>query len=146
MANGFSAPVAPSFDHYQKIAAEYRASIIRCREAIDQLRACEAEFKAIASTCGEGTALAESTSDFRLEHEIALLSQREAQVFGLIGNGLTTQQIAKHLNITGSTVETYRERLKTKLDLESGAALIRHAVLWVSRRSSQSEQIPSVRK
>lgn len=142
METNASAP-AHSFDKYQKIAAEYRDCIVRAQQAIDQLRACEEEFKAIAATCADGQALSESVTDFRIEQEIALLSQREAQVFGLIGGGLTTQQISHQLDITTSTVETYRERLKSKLGIDSAPALIRQAVLWVSRKSQQSEQLQS---
>jgi len=143
MTDDFRAPTAHSFDNYQKIAAEYRACIVRCQQAIDQLRACEDEFKVIATICAEGQALSESTSDLQIEQEIARLSQREVQVFGLIGSGLTTPQIGQRLNISISTVETYRERLKSKLGLDNGAALIRQAVLWISRKSSQSEQLRS---
>jgi DNA-binding CsgD family transcriptional regulator len=134
MANSVAAPSAPSFDTYQKIAAEYRACVLRCQQAIDQLRACEDQFKAVAAACGNGQALTETAvSDFQIEQEIARLSEREAQVFGLIGGGLTTDEISLRLNIATSTVETYRERLKSKLGLEHGAALIRQAVLWVNR-------------
>jgi DNA-binding NarL/FixJ family response regulator len=135
---------ASTYNKYQQLASDYRACIIRCQQAIDQLRACEDEFKAIATVCADGRALSESTPDFQIEQEIARLSQREAQVFGLIGAGLTTQQIGQHLNITTSTVETYRERLKSKLNLDSGSALIRQAVLWVSR--STPESIESVQE
>ena len=133
MANSFAVPSAPSFDTYQKIAAEYRACVVRCQQAIDQLRACEDQFKAVAVACGDGQSLTETVSDFQIEQEIARLSEREAQVFGLIGAGLTTDEISQRLNIATSTVETYRERLKSKLGLEHGAGLIRQAVLWVNR-------------
>jgi DNA-binding NarL/FixJ family response regulator len=60
------------------------------------------------------------------------LSGRELQIFTLIGQGRTTPQIANELHLAVSTVETYRERLKTKLDLGSGAELTRHAILWAT--------------
>jgi DNA-binding NarL/FixJ family response regulator len=59
------------------------------------------------------------------------LSSRELEILNLIGRGRTTHQIARELNIAVSTVETYRERLKTKLNLSSGAELTRHAILCV---------------
>jgi DNA-binding NarL/FixJ family response regulator len=59
------------------------------------------------------------------------LSGRELQIFTLIGQGRTTHEIAKELHLAVSTVETYRERLKTKLGLSSGAELTRQAILWV---------------
>jgi DNA-binding NarL/FixJ family response regulator len=58
------------------------------------------------------------------------LSSRELEVFVSIGRGLTTHEIANRLDIAESTVETYRERLKTKLQINSGSALIRCAILW----------------
>lgn len=59
------------------------------------------------------------------------LSDRELEIFRLIGNGRATRQIATELHISTSTVETYRERLKTKLGLKNGAELTRHAMQWV---------------
>src|SRR5690349_484950 len=59
------------------------------------------------------------------------LSGRELQIFTLIGQGRSTHQIADELNLAVSTVETYRERLKSKLNLTTGAELTRHAILWL---------------
>ena len=59
------------------------------------------------------------------------LSDRELEVFRLIGDGLETQQIAVQLNVSPKTVETYRFRIKEKLSLEDGKALLRRAILWV---------------
>jgi DNA-binding NarL/FixJ family response regulator len=75
---------------------------------------------------------------------IAGLSDREFEVFTLIGGGLTSAAIASHLNIAVSTVETYRERLKDKLELKSAHELSRSAILWAHRRSVNSE--PHVEK
>jgi DNA-binding NarL/FixJ family response regulator len=63
---------------------------------------------------------------------IEQLSARERQVLELVGQGLPTTQIAAQLQLAASTVETYRERLKTKLHLHSGLELIRYAVLWLA--------------
>jgi DNA-binding NarL/FixJ family response regulator len=63
------------------------------------------------------------------------LSGRELQIFTLIGQGRTTHQIADSLKLAVSTVETYRERLKSKLKLASGAELTRHAILWLMQNS-----------
>jgi len=63
---------------------------------------------------------------------VAELSSRELEVFVLIGRGLTTHEIANRLDIAESTVETYRERLKTKLKINSGSALTRCAILWTA--------------
>jgi DNA-binding NarL/FixJ family response regulator len=58
------------------------------------------------------------------------LSTRELQIFTLIGQGETTQKIARQLYLAPSTVETYRERIKNKLNLANGAELTRKAILW----------------
>jgi DNA-binding NarL/FixJ family response regulator len=62
------------------------------------------------------------------------LSGRELEVFTLIGGDLTSAQIADRLQLAVSTIETYRERLKDKLHLSSGAELTRSTILWVQRR------------
>jgi DNA-binding NarL/FixJ family response regulator len=63
------------------------------------------------------------------------LSGRELVILSLIGQGNSTNQIAGELHLAVSTVETYRERIKTKLGLASSAELIRHAVLWVMQNA-----------
>jgi len=59
------------------------------------------------------------------------LSDRELEVFGLLGRGLTTREIAEQLHLSVKTIETYREHIKSKLSLETSAELTRHAVQWV---------------
>jgi DNA-binding NarL/FixJ family response regulator len=58
------------------------------------------------------------------------LSDREMEVFQLIGNGYSTRQIAQKLNLSSKTIDSYREHLKLKLNLASGAELVRHAIQW----------------
>jgi len=58
------------------------------------------------------------------------LSDRELTVFGMIGQGMSTRQIAKKLFLSIKTVETYREHIKTKLNLASGTELTHHAMRW----------------
>jgi DNA-binding NarL/FixJ family response regulator len=62
---------------------------------------------------------------------IDTLSDRELEVFRLIGQGVKTQEIAAQLHLSIKTVETYRERIREKLDLKDGAELARCAVQWV---------------
>ena len=62
---------------------------------------------------------------------IETLSDRELEVFEMIGQGLTTRQIAQKLDLSPKTVETYRENIKSKLSLANGTALTRHAVQWL---------------
>jgi DNA-binding NarL/FixJ family response regulator len=59
------------------------------------------------------------------------LSDRELEVFGMIGRGLTTRSIAARLHLSPRTVDTYRERLKIKLSLANSAELHYRAVQWV---------------
>ena len=59
------------------------------------------------------------------------LSDREIEVFQMIGNGLGTKQIAVKLELSRKTVETYREHIKAKLNLANGTELTRHAIQWV---------------
>lgn len=58
------------------------------------------------------------------------LSDRELDVFERIGQGMGTRDIAGQLNLSVKTVETHRERIKTKLDIRTGPELITHAVRW----------------
>ena len=62
---------------------------------------------------------------------IEALSDRELEVFELIGRGFTTRQIASKLFLSPKTVETYRESIKTKLELANSTQLVRTAVRWV---------------
>jgi len=59
------------------------------------------------------------------------LSDREMEVFQLIGNGFGTREIAERLNLSVKTIDSYREHLKLKLKLESGTDLLRHAIQWM---------------
>lgn len=68
------------------------------------------------------------------------LSDRELEVFEQIGKGETTRQIAQKLKLSPKTVETYRENIKHKLNLENATALTRHAVQWVLEKN----EIPCV--
>jgi DNA-binding NarL/FixJ family response regulator len=58
------------------------------------------------------------------------LSNRELEVFWLIGQGLSTTEIAERLTISVKTVETHREKIKRKLGLSSAGELMRYAVQW----------------
>lgn len=65
------------------------------------------------------------------ETPISTLSERELDVFRRIGNGHSTTQIATELHISPKTVETYRDRIRAKLNINGGPELTRVAVLWV---------------
>ena len=63
------------------------------------------------------------------------LSDREFEVFRWIGHGLTTREIADRLHLSVKTVETYRQRIRQKLDLRNGAELAHRASQWVLEES-----------
>lgn len=58
------------------------------------------------------------------------LTDRELQVFEMIGSGRSTRQISASLHIDVSTVETYRARIKEKLNLKDSLALLQYAIRW----------------
>lgn len=59
------------------------------------------------------------------------LTDRELEIFELVGNGLPTREISKRLHISTKTVDSHREHIKSKLKLESAAELLKHAIQWV---------------
>lgn len=71
-------------------------------------------------------------SDF--QHSVLLLTDRELQVFELIGKGHNTRQIAEFLTIDGKTIETYRARIKEKLGFKDAPELLQRAIAWVHHR------------
>jgi DNA-binding NarL/FixJ family response regulator len=74
---------------------------------------------------------------------IETLSNREIEVFEMIGKGMATKQIAAKLGLSPKTIETYREHIKQKLNLANSTELTRNAVQWVleqGRSPSSDEQ------
>ncbi len=63
------------------------------------------------------------------------LSDRELEVFRLIGQGRSTRQIAEELHLSVKTIETYRAHIKEKLHLANANELVRQAVQWYERLS-----------
>lgn len=59
------------------------------------------------------------------------LSDREFEVFDLIGQGLETRQIAQKLHLSVKTIDTHRDHMKRKLNLGSTTELLKYAVQWV---------------
>jgi len=62
---------------------------------------------------------------------VELLSDRELQVFKLLGSGLSTRQVSEQLHVSMKTVEAYRANIKEKLKFKSSAELVQHAIHWV---------------
>ena len=88
--------------------------IFLCEETAEQL---------LASAVGRGKHLTASG--------VESLSDRELEVFRLIGQGLTTSQIARHLHRSVNTVESHREKIKDKLALKTAGELNLAAVQWM---------------
>jgi DNA-binding NarL/FixJ family response regulator len=63
------------------------------------------------------------------------LTNRELEVFRLIGRGYATRQIAEELHLSVKTVETYQAHIKEKLSLKHAHELVQHAVQWASNQS-----------
>jgi DNA-binding NarL/FixJ family response regulator len=61
---------------------------------------------------------------------VADLTDRELEVFRLIGEGHSTRQIAEQLHISVKTVESYQAHIKEKLSLRSARELVQHAIQW----------------
>ena len=68
--------------------------------------------------------------------DVELLSDRELEVFQLLGQGYGTRQVAEMLHISPKTVESYRANIKEKLHLRNAAELVQTAVQWVQASRS----------
>ena len=71
------------------------------------------------------------TGDGNELQPVQRLSDRELEVFQLIGQGYSTRKIAEALHLSIKTIESYRANIKNKLDLQNAAELMQHAVKWV---------------
>jgi DNA-binding NarL/FixJ family response regulator len=61
------------------------------------------------------------------------LTDRELEVFEMVGRGRSTAAIAEHLGVSVKTIETYRSNIKSKLNLKDATDLIRFAATWTER-------------
>lgn len=68
-------------------------------------------------------------------YTIEKLSDRELQIFDLLGQGYGSRQSAEYLGLDVKTIETYRSRLKEKLDLKDASELLQRAIAWRQERS-----------
>jgi DNA-binding NarL/FixJ family response regulator len=62
------------------------------------------------------------------------LSDRELEVFEMLGRGKPTRQIAEELNLTIPTIHSFRNRIKEKLQLKNATEMMLHAMQWVRER------------
>jgi DNA-binding NarL/FixJ family response regulator len=67
---------------------------------------------------------------------IEMLSDRELEVFRLLGQGKGVRQIGEELSVTIPTVNSFRNRIKEKLQLKSSTEVMLHAIQWVRDQSA----------
>ena len=68
---------------------------------------------------------------------IGKLSDREFEVFQLIGQGKSTREVASQLHLSPKTVDVHRSNIKQKLELKDATALVRHAVRWIESQDGR---------
>lgn len=92
---------------------------------------------AIRAVVGGGTYLSPALAQrmFRVPTPRVLLSQREQEILVLLGQGQSSKQIARTLDVGVRTVETHRQNIRRKLDLAGQAELIKYAVEHTGRDS-----------
>ena len=67
---------------------------------------------------------------------VETLSDRELEVFRMLGQGKGVRQIADELRVTIATVNSFRNRIKEKLDLKTSTEVMLHAIQWVQGRGA----------
>lgn len=72
---------------------------------------------------------------------VTALTERELEVFALIGGGVSTREIAERLVLSMKTVDAHRRHMREKLNLRSTNELMRYAAQWVSARASKGEAV-----
>ncbi len=70
------------------------------------------------------------SSDQELSPE-SVLTDRELEIFMMIGNGIGTKEIARRLNLSLNTIETHRRHIKEKMQFKDLNELVKYAVQWV---------------
>lgn len=68
------------------------------------------------------------------------LSNRELQVFELVGVGFDSRRIAEAIRLDISTVDTYRARIKDKLELQNASEFLQGAIAWVHSRPTPADK------
>jgi DNA-binding NarL/FixJ family response regulator len=105
-------------------ATEKVVTAIRCVLAGEVYVSSGMAAKMVSKFVGGGTRAAGSPADS--------LSDRELEVFRMIGEGFSTREMAEKLHLSIKTVETYRAHIKDKLGLEDANELLRSAIRWVN--------------
>ena len=147
-ALGIALPVLILSMHEEKLYAE---RVIRAggRGYISKQEAPAEVVKAIRNVLAGGLYVSERVSSGivgRLAHHadaagpegVEALSDREIEVFLLIGQGLNSREISNRIHLGQSTVDTYRQRIKEKMGLKHAAELYQRAVQWVAERGMKT--------
>ena len=132
--------------HDEALYAE-RAVRAGAKGYVMKLEAGDTIVKAVRHVLRGGIYLSEDLKDRMLfgaavgrkapaQSPVEVLSDRELEVFELTGRGLPTREISERLHLSVKTVESFRARIKTKLNLGSGTELLQHAVQWVDMEKS----------
>src|ERR1700723_1265531 len=111
--------------HDESIYAE-RSLRARANGYIMKAEATEKVLVAVRRILGGDIYVSGGSAD--VNSRLAALSDRELEVFRLIGEGNSTRQIAEKLHLSVKTVETYQAHIKEKLSLHSGRELVQHAI------------------
>ena len=75
-----------------------------------------------------------------------VLTDRELEVFHLLGQGLMTKEIAHSLQVSAKTIQTYRNNIKQKLNIQNAAELIHQATLWAHNEHLPAGKSPKGRE
>lgn len=127
--------------HDESLYAE-RAIRAGARGYVMKLEASDVIVKAVRHVVGGGIYVSDEIKERLLmgmvtgratlnQSPLEVLSDRELEVFALTGRGQGTREIAERLHLSVKTVESYRARIKNKLNLNTAAELMQHAVQWV---------------
>ena len=130
--------------HDETLYAE-RVLAAGARGYINKQEAQESIIRAIRQVLGGKVYLSEAMTERMLsglvdvrdeKRDIERLSNRELQVFELIGQGVAVSQIASQLNLSIKTIETHQAHIKKKLGLGSAHELNQRAIRWVMDQES----------
>lgn len=72
---------------------------------------------------------------------LAELSNRELEIYRMVGQGVSTKDIARRLCLSVKTVESHRANIKQKLGVDTAAALVAHAAEWHGRNGSSDRLV-----
>jgi DNA-binding NarL/FixJ family response regulator len=75
--------------------------------------------------------------DEAISSPVERLSDREFEIFQLVGQGRGTREIASHLSLSVKTVEVHRANLRRKLNLRTGTEVVHYAIRWMEARSAR---------